>query len=78
MIPRLIKCAYHPKEGLVLKIKPPKIDCLPEPLKKHLKTSGKEFLLAFRELIDTAIKITEEIEKAEKNGEEVRTRIEVQ
>jgi len=74
----LINCAYHPEEGLVVKIRPPKIDCLPGPVKKHLKASGKEFLLAARELIDTAIKVAEEIEKAKGGEEKVRTKIEVQ
>jgi hypothetical protein len=46
-------------EGIKGKVQMPRVDLMPEAFGEHMRTSRKEFLLAFRSLIDSAIERTE-------------------
>jgi|Deesub1362B_J571_1020462.scaffolds.fasta_scaffold00523_3 hypothetical protein len=50
-----------------IKVNVPTVDeMMPEDFKKHMLEAYKEFLLAFRSLIDEQVKKIDEIEKGEK------------
>jgi hypothetical protein len=42
-------------EGIKSKVQVPRVDLMPEEFAEHMRTSRKEFLLAFRSLFDSAI-----------------------
>jgi hypothetical protein len=59
-----IEWEYHPQEGLTLHIKPVFRRLVLGEAGAHVRASRKEMLLAFRSLIDAAVKQMDEKEKA--------------
>lgn len=47
-------------EGIRSKVQMPRVDLVPEAFSEHMRASRKEFLLAFRSLLDSAIEKTEQ------------------
>ncbi len=70
-----IEWEHTPEEGLVLRIKPGLCELLNEEVCKRAITSRKDMLLAFRGLIDAAVK---RLEEKEKKTEAHSTKIEVE
>jgi len=56
---------YRPGDELVLRFRRPVIDFIPCEARDHLLAAQKEFLLALRALVDTAISRMEEHERGE-------------
>ena len=56
---------YRPGEELVLRFRRPVIDFIPCEARDHLMAAQKEFLLALRSLVDTALSRLEERERGE-------------
>jgi len=61
-------------EDIVLRFKKNELPHIPEDTRDHLKTAGKETLLAIRSLLDRVIERTEEAGKSRKGK---KTKIEV-
>jgi hypothetical protein len=70
-----IEWEYHPQEGLILHIKPVFGKMALGEAGVHARASRREMLLAFRSLIDAAVKRMDEREKA---PEKRRTKIKVE
>ena len=75
MAEKLFEVEHKGGEELVLRFKCPGLSFMPESARGHFRKSGKEMLLALRNLIDLAI---EQVEKTEKTRTKKRTKIEVQ
>jgi hypothetical protein len=71
----ILEIEHNPGEEVVLRFRPPKLKGLSPESRKHIRAAEKEFLLALRSLIDTAV---EAIDKADKPAKKGRTKIEVQ
>ena len=75
MAERIFEIEHRPGEEVVLRFKAPSISIVPEATRSHFRTAQKEMLLALRSLLDKAIELTEEAEKAKPKK---RTKVEVQ
>ena len=61
---RFVEFDYDPEEDeIVLRLRSPFLRLIPEETRTHIMSARKETLLAFRSLLDVAIKKTEEREK---------------
>ena len=65
---RVVDFDYSKDEGFVIRIRPDRLRVAPKETRQHLFRASKEFLLALRSLVDSAI---ERIE-AEEQREETR------
>ena len=60
---KVFEFEHKPGEEFVLRFKPPK--GMPDSTKSHLRTAGKELLLALRSCVDAAISSIEQAEEPE-------------
>jgi hypothetical protein len=70
-----IEWEHNPQDGLVVRIKPGLGELFTGDTRKHALAARKEMLLAFRSLIDIAVK---HVEQKEAKTEQRRTKIEVE
>lgn len=71
----IFEVEYRPGEEVVLRFRSPKLRGLPNSTRQHLVVSGREALLALRDILDRAIERTERAEKAPRRK---RTKVKVQ
>ncbi len=74
MAERMIDVQCSSDREMVIRIRPMRLRLLPEATMTHLRTANKEFLLAVRSFIDSAIRRMEQKEKAQPPS---RRRVEV-
>jgi len=70
-----IEWEWDPEDGLTLHIRPMLRELVSDEARAHVKTSRKEMLLAFRDLLDAAARKMDEKEKSQGRG---RTKIKVE
>ena len=70
----IFEIEHRPGGELVLRFKAPQLQGLPESTKQHLRSAGKEILLALRNVLDTAL---EKAEESAGKREKRKTKIEV-
>lgn len=66
MADSMFEIEHKPGEMLTIRVRPPKLRHISPVAKEHIKTAQKEFLLAFRSMIDMVIEMTETEDKPDK------------
>ena len=57
---RVVEFDYSKEEGFVIRIRPERVRAVPRETREHLLNASKEFLLALRGVLDSAIRRIEE------------------
>ena len=71
----IFEVEHRPGEEVVFRFRPPKLKGLSQESQNHIRAAQKEFLLALRSLIDSAVEAVEKSEKPAEKGK--RTKIKV-